>query len=577
MGHIVFRSSPRGLRTIPRTSTTTRLLGPGWPSPRPLSNSFSSLLTLRPVTPTRLGGGHQLRLSSSKPAPEQPARLPQARPSLGPTVSVKNKSTLLKPDDTQPTTSSSRAEELATRDRCQDDRPSPHQASDPPHPTIPPDPAQDHRHLTTETSSSTLASQMLQVTSDLPPSSASTQSNERTGAKSKLTGKRPLSSVDRRRMLITRILGSLVLSFAGIWTWNQSRQWDDQVERRMLGKGEDGTRLTRLQARLLDLLDYFNKPAWNPLLPPPLPEPHFRPYTLLIDLDDLLVHSNWDREHGWRTAKRPGVDYFLSYLSQLYEIVIFTTQPAYTAAPICEKLDPYGAYAPYKLFKESCRTKGLIKPQLIKDLDYLGRDLRKVVYVETDPKLVQLHPINGFIIPKWNGDPQDTGLVDLIPLLEAIVFNAVNDIRDVSRAYQGRDPVKAYAESEARQKKELLLKWHQEREKKKSGLHFDLRGLFGLGSSNTDEVPKLLVEKDRARAQQAYLEEQKYWKENEATFKKLMEEDRERQMAEMKGSLLGFLTGSVGPRPPSPDQEQQPTSPSSNLSSPSPSGSSSSQ
>lgn len=35
------------------------------------------------------------------------------------------------------------------------------------------------------------------------------------------------------------------------------------------------------------------------------------------------------RQHGWRTAKRPGVDYFLAYLSQFYEIVIFTTQYHY--------------------------------------------------------------------------------------------------------------------------------------------------------------------------------------------------------------------------------------------------------
>ncbi|MBW0481754.1 hypothetical protein O181_021469 [Austropuccinia psidii MF-1] len=405
--------------------------------------------------------------------------------------------------------------------------------------------------LSSQTSSSTLASQMLDLASDLPPPPPP---NERTGAKSKLTGKRPLSSADKQRQLLARVFGSLILTLTGIWTWNQGREWDNETEKRMLGGGEDGDRLSRTRARFFDLFDYFNKPAWNPLLPDPLPEPHGRPYTLLVDLDDLLVHSGWDREHGWRTAKRPGVDYFLSYLSQLYEIVIFTTQPAYTAAPVCEKLDPYGYYAPYKLFKESCRTKGVIKPQLIKDLDYLGRDLRKVVFVETDPSLVQLHPTNGFIVPKWNGEPGDHGLVDLIPLLEAIVFNGVNDVRDVAKAYQGRDPVRAYAESEARQKKELVVKWQEERERLKSGWHIDLRALFGLSPPKTDEPPKLLVEKDRARAQKAYLDEQKYWKENEATFKKLMEEDRARQMAEMKGSLLGFLTGQVGP--PSPSTQQ---------------------
>lgn len=43
----------------------------------------------------------------------------------------------------------------------------------------------------------------------------------------------------------------------------------------------------------------------------------------------LIIHQ---RQHGWRTAKRPGVDYFLAYLSQFYEIVIFTTQYHYVGS-----------------------------------------------------------------------------------------------------------------------------------------------------------------------------------------------------------------------------------------------------
>jgi len=42
------------------------------------------------------------------------------------------------------------------------------------------------------------------------------------------------------------------------------------------------------------MLQYLNKPAWDPLIPDPLPEPHYRPYTLVIDLDDMLIHSSWD-------------------------------------------------------------------------------------------------------------------------------------------------------------------------------------------------------------------------------------------------------------------------------------------
>jgi len=76
-------------------------------------------------------------------------------------------------------------------------------------------------------------------------------------------------------------------------------------------------------------VQYFNEPAYEKLLPPPAPEPYRRPYTLLLDLDDLLIHSEWTREHGWRTAKRPGLDYFIGYLSQYYEV--FSTASAHLA------------------------------------------------------------------------------------------------------------------------------------------------------------------------------------------------------------------------------------------------------
>ena len=49
-------------------------------------------------------------------------------------------------------------------------------------------------------------------------------------------------------------------------------------------------------------------------------------------LDELLLfltNHTLQRVNGWRTAKRPGVDYFLAYLSQFYEIVIFTSQHHY--------------------------------------------------------------------------------------------------------------------------------------------------------------------------------------------------------------------------------------------------------
>ena len=60
------------------------------------------------------------------------------------------------------------------------------------------------------------------------------------------------------------------------------------------------------------------------------------------------------REHGWRLAKRPGVDYFLRYLQQYYELVIFTSLPSYIADPMIKKLDPYHIVL-WPLFREATR------------------------------------------------------------------------------------------------------------------------------------------------------------------------------------------------------------------------------
>jgi mitochondrial import inner membrane translocase subunit TIM50 len=74
------------------------------------------------------------------------------------------------------------------------------------------------------------------------------------------------------------------------------------------------------------------------------------------------------------------VDYFLGYLSQFYEIVIFTTQSSQTSIPIIEQLDPYNFHILYHLFRESTRT---YKGQVVKDLSYLNRDLSKVIAIDT--------------------------------------------------------------------------------------------------------------------------------------------------------------------------------------------------
>ena len=168
-----------------------------------------------------------------------------------------------------------------------------------------------------------------------------------------------ISSVERRRNRLANWLYASFFGFSVVGTIYLGRNWETPEEEKKHLDAPSGWGFglfyNRASARLADMLDYYNEPAFPRLLPNP--DPAFEPpYTLVLSLEDLLVHSEWSREHGWRMAKRPGVDYFLRYLSQYYELVIFTSVPSMIGDPIIRKLDPYRIIR-WPLFREATRYK----------------------------------------------------------------------------------------------------------------------------------------------------------------------------------------------------------------------------
>ena len=83
--------------------------------------------------------------------------------------------------------------------------------------------------------------------------------------------------------------------------------------------------------------------------------------------------------------------------------------------PIVNQLNKNGLIA-YSLFRDATDFR---ENHHIKNLDWLNRDLSKVVVVDWDSKSIKLHPNNAFIIPRWRGNDDDQGLLELASFLQS--------------------------------------------------------------------------------------------------------------------------------------------------------------
>lgn len=78
--------------------------------------------------------------------------------------------------------------------------------------------------------------------------------------------------------------------------------------------------------------------------------------TLVLDVDDVLVQSTWNRGVGWKTFKRPGASDFLDVLCRQYELVVFANRSHSYVDPILNRVDPGvvrgdGPTIAYRLYK----------------------------------------------------------------------------------------------------------------------------------------------------------------------------------------------------------------------------------
>lgn len=165
----------------------------------------------------------------------------------------------------------------------------------------------------------------------------------------------------------------------------------------------------------------------DPLIYGPTPPGAIAPPLLVVDVEKTLVGSYYDVSMGWRHAKRPGVDKFLQSLSQYYEIALFSDNDTITTPEVWEAIDKE-----QRCHRLTCHAGELRDHMILKRLDKMNRDIRRIVLIDDNPKTCQLYPRNTLLVKPFTdlNDRSDSVLLDLIPLLQAFVHEDCPDYRE---------------------------------------------------------------------------------------------------------------------------------------------------
>ncbi|KAF5475210.1 hypothetical protein F2P56_007040 [Juglans regia] len=166
-----------------------------------------------------------------------------------------------------------------------------------------------------------------------------------------------------------------------------------------------------------------------------------KPVTLVLDLDETLVHSTLEprddadftftvffdmKEHTVYVKQRPYLHTFLERVAEMFEIVIFTASQSIYAKQLLDVLDPAGKLISRRVYREACI---FADGSYTKDLTVLGVDLAKVAIIDNSPQVFRLQVNNGIPIKSWFDDSSDSALISLLPFLETLVD--ADDVRPI--------------------------------------------------------------------------------------------------------------------------------------------------
>ena len=160
-----------------------------------------------------------------------------------------------------------------------------------------------------------------------------------------------------------------------------------------------------------------------------------KPYSLILDLDETLVHFkvNPENETEGVLRVRPGIIEFLDSIDQYYELIVFTAATQDYADLLIDAVEENKIYFEHRLYRQHTVIVG---NDFVKDLSRVGRPLDKIAIVDNMPQNFRLQKENGINIKAfWGEEVYDTALIDLAPILINIAQEG-GDIRNGLAKYR---------------------------------------------------------------------------------------------------------------------------------------------
>ena len=202
-------------------------------------------------------------------------------------------------------------------------------------------------------------------------------------------------------------------------------------------------------------------------LPPKSPE-FLNKKTLILDLDETLVHSSFEPfsksdiilnvnfdgiYYKIYVLVRPGAKEFIKKISKYFELVIFTASISKYASPLLDILDK-DRNIQFRLYRENCN---FLNGIYIKPLKKIGRNMKDIIIVDNSPLAYAFDSDNGLPISSWFEDKNDKELFDIMPLL--IFLSKTNDVRKYIEKFVDLDKInynKALKIIEEEKSKEII-------------------------------------------------------------------------------------------------------------------------